>query len=185
MTARNRGIRPCLLAGEGVTLARQDVHYVVTEFGIAYLFGKSMRERATALIEIAHPDFRESLLEEAKRQALVPAAHGLVGRRDYLVEEERTVTLKSGSKIMLRPAHGADVHAMQLMFHRMSSEDAYMRFFRRAARSPTKKPSASATSISRRTSLSSPSPVPARTRKSSAPAPISSIRRPTSPRSPT
>ena len=43
-------IRPSLLAGEGVTLARSDVHYVVTEFGIAYLFGKSVRERAMALI---------------------------------------------------------------------------------------------------------------------------------------
>jgi len=67
-------IRPHLLAGEGVTLARPDVHYVVTEFGIAYLFGKSVRERATALIEIAHPDFRESLLDEAKRQSLAPSA---------------------------------------------------------------------------------------------------------------
>jgi hypothetical protein len=44
-------IRPRLLEGEGVTLARPDVHYVVTEFGIAYLFGKSVRERAMALIE--------------------------------------------------------------------------------------------------------------------------------------
>jgi len=126
-------IRPALLAGEGVTLARPDVHYVVTEFGIAYLFGKSMRERATALIEIAHPDFRESLLDEAKKLAFVPAAHRLAAGRDYLVEEERMVTLKSGDKVMLRPARGSDVHSMQLMFHRMSSEDVYMRFFRRAS----------------------------------------------------
>jgi RimJ/RimL family protein N-acetyltransferase len=126
-------IRPELLAGEGVTLARQDVHYVVTEFGIAYLFGKSVRERATALIEIAHPDFRESLLDEAKRHSFVPAAHGLAAGRDYLVEEERMVALKSGSTVMLRPAHGSDVHAMQLMFHRMSQEDVYTRFFRRVS----------------------------------------------------
>src|SRR4029079_7858379 len=117
----------------GVTLARQDVHYVVTEFGIAYLFGKSIRERATALIEIAHPDFRESLLDEAKRHSFVPAAHGLAAGRDYLVEEERMVALKSGSTVMLRPAHGSDVHAMQLMFHRMSQEDVYTRFFRRVS----------------------------------------------------
>ena len=106
---------------------------MVTEFGIAYLFGKSMRERATALIEIAHPDFRESLLEEAKRQALISAAHSLVAARDYLVEEERVVTLKSGSKVMLRPARGSDAQSMQVMFHRMSSEDVYMRFFRRVS----------------------------------------------------
>jgi acyl-CoA hydrolase/RimJ/RimL family protein N-acetyltransferase len=126
-------IRPSLLAGEGVTLARSDVHYVVTEFGIAYLFGKSMRERAMALIEIAHPDFREGLLDEAKRQSLVPAAHRLGGGRDYLVEEERVVALKSGHQVMLRPARGSDVQSMQVMFHRMSAEDAYMRFFRRVA----------------------------------------------------
>ena len=77
-------IRPRLLEGEGVTLARPDVHYVVTEYGIAYLFGKSVRERAMALIEIAHPDFRESLLDEAKRQSLAPAAHRLASRRGYL-----------------------------------------------------------------------------------------------------
>lgn len=108
-------IRPALLAGEGVTLARPDVHYVVTEFGIAYLFGKSMRERATALIEIAHPDFRESLLEEAKKLAFVPSAHRLAAGRDYLVEEERAVTLRSGSRVMLacarqrRAQHAAHV----------------------------------------------------------------------------
>jgi acyl-CoA hydrolase/RimJ/RimL family protein N-acetyltransferase len=123
-------IRPSLLAREGVTLARPDVHYVVTEFGIAYLFGKSVRERALALIEIAHPDFRESLLDEAKRQSLVPTAHRLGGGLGYLVEEERAVRLKSGSKVMLRPARGSDVQSMQVMFHRMSLEDVYMRFFR-------------------------------------------------------
>ena len=126
-------IRPALLAGEGVTLARSDVHYVVTEFGIAYLFGKSVRERALALIEIAHPDFRESLLDDAKRQSIVPAAHKLGSRRGYLVEEERTVVLKSDRKVMLRPARGGDVQSMQVMFHRMSSEDVYMRFFRRVS----------------------------------------------------
>jgi RimJ/RimL family protein N-acetyltransferase len=123
-------IRPSLLAGEGVTLARPDVHYVVTEFGIAYLFGKSVRERALALIEIAHPDFRESLLEEAKRQSLVSTAHRLGGGRGYLVEEERVIPHKSGCNVMLRPARGSDVQSMQVMFHRMSSEDVYMRFFR-------------------------------------------------------
>ena len=126
----------------------------MTEFGIAYLFGKSMRERATALIEIAHPDFRESLLEEAKRQALISAAHSLVAARDYLVEEERVVTLKSGSKVMLRPARGSDVQSMQVMFHRMSSEDVYMRFFRQVSALLMRKPSASAMWTSRRMSPS-------------------------------
>ena len=44
-----------------MTTTRQDVHYVVTEYGIADLFGKSITQRCKALIEIAHPDFREQI----------------------------------------------------------------------------------------------------------------------------
>ena len=61
------------------------------------------------------------------------SAHRLVGGSSYLVEEERVVALKGGSKIMLRPARGSDVQSMQVMFHRMSSEDVYMRFFRKVS----------------------------------------------------
>jgi len=55
-------IRPLLHEGEGATISRSEIHYVVTEYGTAYLFGKSIRERALALIEIAHPSFRPWLL---------------------------------------------------------------------------------------------------------------------------
>lgn len=114
-----------------MTLCRSDIHYVVTEFGIAYLFGKSVRERAISLIAIAHPAFRDVLLAEAQRLNLVPAAHRLGSRHEYLVEEERTATLRNGKSVRLRPAGGGDVAAMQTLFHRMSSEDVYMRYFRR------------------------------------------------------
>lgn len=57
-------IVPSLDFGSAVTTSRNDVEYVVTEYGIANLRGKSLRERAKALINIAHPDFRESLEEE-------------------------------------------------------------------------------------------------------------------------
>lgn len=50
-----------LKEGAGVVTSRGDVHYVVTEYGVAYLHGKSIRERCSSLIEIAHPDFREEL----------------------------------------------------------------------------------------------------------------------------
>jgi len=126
-------IRANLREGEGVTLGRSDIHYVVTEYGIAYLFGKSVRERAIALIAIAHPDFRAELLAEAQRLHLVPAAHRLGSRHEYLVEEERSATLKNGATVRLRPAGGGDVAAMQTLFHRMSSEDVYMRFFRKVS----------------------------------------------------
>jgi RimJ/RimL family protein N-acetyltransferase len=82
-----------------------------------------------ALIEIAHPDFRQRLLTEAKQQSFVPAAHKVVSCGHYLVEEEHVVALKSGRKAMLRPARGSDAPSMRTMFHLMSSEDVYTRFF--------------------------------------------------------
>ena len=58
-------IMPILKSGAGVVTTRADVHYVVTEFGVAYLHGKNLRERAEALIAIAHPNFREELAKAA------------------------------------------------------------------------------------------------------------------------
>ena len=54
-----------LKPGASVTTSRAHVHYVVTEYGVAYLYGKNLRQRASALIEIAHPDFREQLERDA------------------------------------------------------------------------------------------------------------------------
>jgi len=62
----------CLLdRGAAVSTSRNDVHYVVTEYGIANLRGKTLRERATALINIAHPDYQSALYDEAKRSAVI------------------------------------------------------------------------------------------------------------------
>ena len=61
-------IVPLIKEGSAVTTSRNDVHYIVTEYGIAELRGKSLRERARALIEIAHPDFRDELKEEYTRR---------------------------------------------------------------------------------------------------------------------
>ncbi|NLC74843.1 MAG: 4-hydroxybutyrate CoA-transferase, partial [Clostridiales bacterium] len=58
---KNSRIVPHLAIGASVTTSRNDVEYIVTEYGIAYLKGKSLRERAKSLIAIAHPDFREDL----------------------------------------------------------------------------------------------------------------------------
>jgi len=60
-----------LAEGSGVVTTRADVHYVVTEYGIARLHGKSLRERARELVAVAHPDFRESLLEAARQRKLL------------------------------------------------------------------------------------------------------------------
>lgn len=124
-------IRPQLLAGEGVTIARTDVHYVITEYGIAYLFGKSTRERTVALIELAHPKFRPWLLEEAKKFGYLTADQTLKNLRAYPVEEERRVMLKSGKEIMLRPARAADAHGIRDLFFKLPADDVFTRFFRR------------------------------------------------------
>lgn len=59
-------IVPQLRPGAGVVTSRGDVHYVITEYGVAYLFGKSLKERARELIKIAHPKFRDELTKYAK-----------------------------------------------------------------------------------------------------------------------
>jgi acyl-CoA hydrolase len=73
-TAKNGSVSrivPKLTPGAVVTTSRNDTDYVVTEFGAAKLRGKTIRERATALIAIAHPDFRTELLEAAKAACLI------------------------------------------------------------------------------------------------------------------
>ncbi|HWS97614.1 MAG TPA: GNAT family N-acetyltransferase, partial [Candidatus Methylomirabilis sp.] len=124
-------IKPLLEAGDGVGIARSDVHYVITEYGIAYLFGKSIRERALALIEVAHPRWREELLKAAKKLGYVRADQYVASQVAYSVDEERIVTLKNGSKVMVRPARASDAGALRGLFHRLSDEDVYTRFFRR------------------------------------------------------
>lgn len=59
-------IVPMLYEGAGVVTTRNDVHYIVTEFGVASLYGRSVRERATELISVAHPHFRDELTAAAK-----------------------------------------------------------------------------------------------------------------------
>ena len=60
-----------LTEGSGVVTTRADVHYVATEYGVANLHGRSLRERAQALIECAHPDFREGLQAAARERNLL------------------------------------------------------------------------------------------------------------------
>jgi acyl-CoA hydrolase len=73
-TAKNGEISrivPYLKHGSGVVTTRADVHFVVTEYGVAYLHGKNLRERAKALINIAHPRFRDELEDEAKKRKIL------------------------------------------------------------------------------------------------------------------
>ena len=135
---RESRIRPLLLEGEGVTIPRSDVHYIVTEYGVAYLFGKSIQERALALIEIAHPDFRQELLVEAGRLGYVRSDQKVKSSSAYPVEEEKDVTLKDGQTVMLRPSKASDVHGLQDLFYSLPPEDVLTRFFAKLSTLPYK-----------------------------------------------
>ncbi len=123
-------IVPFLKEGAGVTLNRGDVHYVVTEYGIAYLQGKNIRERAMELISIAHPQFQPWLVEEAKKsnlifpdQAFIP---GEKGRYPHGLERLRTT--RKGLRIVLRPMKISDEPKMKKLFYSLSEESIYRRF---------------------------------------------------------
>ena len=121
-------IRPLLLQGEGVTIPRSDVQFVVTEYGMAYLYGRSIRDRALSLIEIAHPDFRAELLEEAKRLGYVRKNQQLRSKTAYPSEEEREATLKNGKLVLVRPSKASDVQGLQDIFYHLPPHDIYTRF---------------------------------------------------------
>ncbi|HNQ22076.1 MAG TPA: GNAT family N-acetyltransferase [Phycisphaerae bacterium] len=125
-------IVPYLKQGAGVVTSRGDVHYIVTEYGAAYLHGKSIRERALALIHIAHPKFRPWLLAEAKGRHLVYADQIELPVRTPLYPErlEQWVDLKDESRVFLRPLKLTDEGRLRDMFYRLSTESVHFRFFR-------------------------------------------------------
>lgn len=113
-------------AGAGVVTSRGDVHYVVTEYGVADLWGKSVRERSVALIDIAHPDHRSELLAQAKL-------------RKYIFQDQResmlalhvraeTLRLPGGSAVYIRALRVTDERVLQDLFYRLSDDSTYQRF---------------------------------------------------------
>ena len=134
-------ITPTLTPGAGVVTSRGDVHYVVTEYGIADLHGKTIRERAMALIHIAHPDHREQLMEEARNRKLVYSdqvavfGHGDLNRRSF----ERTFTCTNGKSVDMRPVLPTDEDMMRDLFYGCSEETLYHRFFIKMRAMPHRK----------------------------------------------
>jgi acyl-CoA hydrolase/RimJ/RimL family protein N-acetyltransferase len=116
---------------EAVAIPRADVHWVVTEYGTAYLFGRSLAERAVALIDIAHPDVRGELLDAAIASGLVGRKQQLRSRTAYPVAEVREARLRDGREVQIRPTRTSDTGAMQELFYRLSEEDVQTRFFQK------------------------------------------------------
>jgi acyl-CoA hydrolase/RimJ/RimL family protein N-acetyltransferase len=114
---------------EPVGLGRWLVRWVVTEWGTAYLFGRSLAERAIELIGIAHPDDRGALLEEARARGYVRPDQELRSRGAYPVEEERELELRDGTSVTVRPTVASDRDAMQELFYRLPEKDVATRFF--------------------------------------------------------
>ncbi|HUW30063.1 MAG TPA: GNAT family N-acetyltransferase [Planctomycetota bacterium] len=120
-----------LTEGSGVVTTRGDVHYVVTEFGVAYLHGKSINERALALIHIAHPRFRNELIQAAKANRYIPedVIELPWEKVDYPEELERYDTLEDGTEIFFRPVKPTDEPALAEMLYSLSTESVHARFF--------------------------------------------------------
>lgn len=121
-------IVPFLDPGSGVVVTRGDIHYVVTEYGAAYVHGKSIRDRAMALINIAHPDFREWLLECAKQQGYVYKDQ-ILPVVLYPREYETVWQDKQGREIFFRPVKPTDERAIQDLIYSLPEQDVYTRFF--------------------------------------------------------
>ena len=124
--------------GAGVVTTRAEVHYVVTEFGVAYLHGKSVQERALALISIAHPDHRERLMREAVEARYLSADYAGVEGKVAVGPREMSTThlLSDGTCISVRPIHPTDEPRMRNLFYALSRQTMYYRFMSNVKRLP-------------------------------------------------
>jgi len=129
-----------LSPGAGVVTTRGDVHYVVTEYGVAYLHGKTVQERALALISIAHPDFREQLVRDAiEYKYLRQDMTELTGKIRLGPPELRsTHLLDDGTQIGFRSIRATDEPALKDLFYALSQETIYYRFMRNLKQIPHK-----------------------------------------------
>ena len=112
-----------------VVVPRGDVQYVITEYGVVNLFGKSLQERAIAMISVAHPDFRDELFVRAKEL-------GLLGSERTLAESIKSVYPRSveetkvidGQEVLFRPARPTDERQIQEHFYNLDRDDVMRRF---------------------------------------------------------
>jgi GNAT superfamily N-acetyltransferase len=125
--------------GTGVSITRSDVEYVTTEYGTAYLYGKSIRERCLSMIDIAHPDFRQELLEQAKENKYIsrsqPGRFSACGSM-YPVNLEGLHKTKDGKWVLVRPIKVIDEDNLRNFFHKLSDHSVYLRYFRRMKSMP-------------------------------------------------
>ncbi len=126
-----------LRPGSGVTINRASVHYVVTEYGVAYLHGRSIQERVMALISIAHPDFREPLFREAVAAKYLRPDLARFGNR-FLAPAEESIRasylMADGIEVSFRSIKPTDEPHMRDLVYNLSQETIYYRFMSRQQR---------------------------------------------------
>ncbi|WP_456387450.1 GNAT family N-acetyltransferase [Desulfolithobacter sp.] len=126
-----------LQPGSGVVITRGTVQYVVTEYGVAFLHGKSIQERVISLISIAHPDFREQLFREAIETRLIHPEMEELGDRFFIPGEDymrTTMLLDDGTLVSFRSIRPTDEPHMRELMYNLSQETVYYRFMSRQKR---------------------------------------------------
>jgi acyl-CoA hydrolase/RimJ/RimL family protein N-acetyltransferase len=127
-----------LQPGAGVVMTRADVHFVVTEYGVASLHGKNIKDRTLALIHIAHPKFREQLMAEARERHLVhPNQIALPpGLQPYPKKYEIRARFRGNLSLSFRPIAPTDEALLKELFYSHSEETILQRYFTPLRRLP-------------------------------------------------
>jgi acyl-CoA hydrolase/GNAT superfamily N-acetyltransferase len=145
LPSRNRkGIPNIVLSVDNMPFQftnRESMDLVVTEYGVAYLMGKTMRERAQSLIDIAHPDDRAELVRQAKEAKLIYADQIYFSESGALYPSKVCCSheFKDGLKVCFRPIKPSDEDMMRLLFYRFSDQAVYSRYFTSIKTMPHKK----------------------------------------------
>jgi len=135
-TAKNGKVSrivPHLSEGAGVATTRGDVNFIVTEYGIAELKGKGIYQRVMELAQIAHPKFREELIDMAKERHYIFSDQLPPSQDDLLFLEayKSTLNLRNGKSAEFRPLLPSDEFAFRNFFYSLREETIYYRFFHR------------------------------------------------------
>jgi acyl-CoA hydrolase/GNAT superfamily N-acetyltransferase len=131
ITSGRSTIVPSFGPKAAVIMNRGDVNYIVTEYGTAYLGGKSIRDRAMALIEIAHPDHREGLMREARDLGYVyrDQVYYRVCSPEFRRRMRTDRVFRGGIKAHIRVIKPTDESMMRDLFYNLSQESVYFRYF--------------------------------------------------------
>ncbi|MDD2670839.1 MAG: GNAT family N-acetyltransferase [Syntrophales bacterium] len=109
----------------------ESLDMIVTEYGVAYMMGRTVRERAQALIDIAHPDDREELVVKAKQSGILYRDQIYIPQSGHLYPEELACThvFQGGLTVRFRPIRPSDEDEMRRLFYRFSDRAVYYRYF--------------------------------------------------------